>query len=153
MIGFIKYLLNEYNDHKTSKTSYDEDGNFIHPDFAGLSDEELVVPAEKARILHSKASEDVKLKNRKKVFYLIHKAIKKGKTQIKLDAYVVKPETLAYFESLGYGVRDVIPDPPTGNRFTALFDEDGEEQTTPGPYHYYIVSWAPEVEVEQNVVV
>lgn len=155
MFNFIKYLIGEYNADKAMQPQYDEDGNFVDPKFSKMTDAELMIPAEKARILHSKSLEEVKLKNRKKVFQLIHSAIKQGKTQIRMETYTLKPELMPYLDSLGYTIQDIIP-ANAGGRGSIAFGDDGEELNEPVTYHYYIVSWgetAPTVGVSGTAVV
>lgn len=160
MFKFVKWVLTEYKDFVSEtkpKYEYDDDGNLIDPKIKAMSESELIISADKARIMHSKAVEDVKLKVQKKVFSIIHGAIKNGKTQVRLEAYNTTAETLVYLESLGYGVRDVIPQGDRGREIpVALFhsaDDDEEAETV--PYHYYMISWAaPEVieEIPASVV-
>src|SRR5580698_1245068 len=106
MLKFIKYLFNQYKtDGKDAYVNpYDENGNYINPKFSKLSDDELMISAEKALIMHSKAIEEVRIKARKQVFQLIHTAINSGKTQVRLEPYSVRPEVLVYLDSLGYRV-------------------------------------------------
>lgn len=139
MLKFIKFLLNEFKDSKIGP-QYDEDGNYIDPTVGKLTDAELLIPAEKARILHSKSLEEVKIKARKKVFAMIHAAIKKGKTSVRMETYILKPEMIAYLDSLGYTVQDIIP--ANNNQFGRInFDENDEPLAEPQQYHYYMVHW------------
>lgn len=146
MLSFIKYLLSEYKDFQMNNgqaKGYDEDGNYIDPKIGKLTDDELLIPAEKARILHSKSAAEVKLKARKKIFHMIHREIKNGKTSMRLEMYMVKPDVMEYIASLGYTIETITPPPnQRGGVFNpTLFDDDGEEIDNGGVYRYYKVSW------------
>lgn len=152
MLNFLKLLFSKSPSATVGKlgfpaATYDEDGHYVNPEIAKLSETELMIPAEKARILNAKSIEEVKVRARKKMFQLIHGAIKQGKTQIRLETYQIKsPEVLTYLDSLGYTVRNVIP-PNAGGRTSVplgadFFDEDGEDSDGSAvPYNYYIISW------------
>jgi len=149
MLSFIKFMFGQYKAASSNKEysgPYDEDGNFLDPKISKLTDEELMIPAEKARIMHSKALEEVRIKNRKKTFAKIHSAIKAGKTQVRLEAYNANAEILTYLDSLGYRVETITPE---GTGFAPMrFDDDGEPLATPEPYRFYIVRWGDPAVVE-----
>ena len=154
MFKFLKFFMGSLNNSKAeifqakSPHPYDEDGKYINPKIGKLTDEELMIGADKARILHSKSAEDVKIKKRKKLFYLIHNAILNGKTQIRVESYHINQDTLVYIESLGYSVHQVIPNRGTGLRLNnfSLSEDDALDENAPSgeqvPYHYYLISWA-----------
>ena len=145
MLKFLKYVLNNYDNYKEPKMTYDEDGNYVDAKLLKLSADELMLPAEKARILLSKSAEDVKLRERKKIFHLIHNHIKQGKTSVRLETYSAKPHVMEYLATLGYTIETITP-PATGNNpfVPTMFDDDGEEMESDGVYRYYKVSWAPD---------
>lgn len=159
MMKFLRALLNAYDSNNGNASfkspvsaRYDEDGNFIDPKVGHLKDKELTINAEKARIMMSKAAEDVKLAERRKIFQKIHSAILKGKTKIRLENYHVKQETLTYFAELGYTIATVTP-PANGTGFNPPFLEDEEESEVTGApraYFYYNLSWGPAVDVAQE---
>jgi hypothetical protein len=144
MLKFLQYMFTNYDRYK-SQPQYDEDGNYIDPKVQKLKIDELIIPAEKARILHTKSVEDVRKKERKGVFAKIHQAIKQGKKSVRLEAYNTKPELLEYITGLGYTVETVTP-PGEEDRFRpSELDDDGIVIPNDGPYRFYRVSgWAPE---------
>jgi hypothetical protein len=153
MLKFLSYMLNNYYQQDNGKKAwqvpvaqYDEDGNYIDPKVGKLTTEELLIPADKARILASKSIEDVKVQARKQIFYRIHQQIKAGKSSIRFEQYQIKPEMLTYLIELGYTIETITP--PTNNRSnqfapTNFINEidDGNEILGEGPYTYYRVSW------------
>lgn len=150
MRNFLKFLFSGQDSSGGAlglKAVYDEDGNYVNADVAKMSEEELMIPADKARILHSKSLDEVKIKSRKRIFQLIHSAIKKGQTQLRLETYQIKsPEVLTYLDSMGYTVRDIIPPNANGRTSTPIglefLDEEGDDgEISSVPYHYYIISW------------
>jgi hypothetical protein len=79
MLKFLQYMLNNYDRTKASAFVYDEDGHIMDAKVGKMTDAELMIPADKARILHSKSKEEVELKARKKIFQAIHREIKRVK--------------------------------------------------------------------------
>lgn len=142
MLSFLRHLLNYQGGSMYKAAQYDEDGNYVDPKVGKLTETELMIPADKARVLFSKSAEDVKKKAKKQIFYMIHQAIKAGKSHIRLETYRVKPDTLAYFTSIGYTIEQVTPPNDNGRGFNPPFieDEDGNEVTNQ-PYFYYKLSW------------
>jgi hypothetical protein len=141
MLNFIKFLWNDFKNPQASGNVYDPDSVYIDPVLGKLSDSELMISADKARIMHAKALEDVKVRSRKQIFTRIHSAIRMGKTQVRIESYEIKsPEVLTYLDSLGYRVEDVIP-PGNNNANEIRFNSDGDELEIPERYHYYVIRW------------
>ena len=149
MLGFLKYLFDQYDKSKKDSPPYDVLGNYIDPEFDQLPESQLVVSAANARILHSKATVDVKKALYKQVFYQIHKALKKGKTSAKIESSLMTPEVQEYFTSLGYFIVRVNPPNEDNNmqgralifRDVDDFDETTGEPIVNEPYHFYTISW------------
>lgn len=138
MLKVLRTFLNSLDSLKYAP-SYDEDGTYIPPEMAKLGDKDLTINADKARIMMTKAIEEKRLRDRKRIFQKIHMAIKGGKTNIRLESYQTNEATLTYFADLGYVIATVSR-PEQG--MASLFDDDGEEVAQPNtPYFYYTLSW------------
>jgi hypothetical protein len=131
---------------------YDEDGNYIDPKISHLDDQALTISAENARIMMAKGMEESIIKDRRRVFRMIHVAIKNGKTKVRLETHTVKSSVLPYFSDLGYTITTVTPNAAQGGGFDVNdfdnddvndFDNDGDEIPASGrPYFYYNLTWA-----------
>lgn len=141
----LKFLLSESDSTAKGYISpfHYEDGLYVDGKVSKMTDAELMLPAEKARVLSVESVGEVRLKARRKVFQQIHTAIKQGKTKVRLESHHVKPETLEYFEGIGYTISRVTP--PAGSFDNGpVFDRDDDGEDIPGtehPYFYYSLTW------------